>query len=259
VGSSMHDYTLQYARYYDLLTSHKDYDAEVDTLFSFLAREGFGSQSRVLSVGCGTGSHERLLASRVSQIVGIDQSSNMVACGLRKKAVPNLMLKNENISNLVEDKFDVVISLFNVVNCIREMEALSAFFAAIAAKTRNNGLLIIEVWNSFATILAPPQVVERRYNAGDVQLKRVATPFLYPHDGILRLEYHITGQDGGDSVSLQSIHNIYLHSRELLECCLRQAGFGPADWYSALSEGMNPAVNEHRMLLFCARKTESFS
>ncbi|MCF8140909.1 MAG: class I SAM-dependent methyltransferase [Cyanobium usitatum Tobar12.5m-G36] len=251
----MNDYSREYARYYDLLTGHKDYESEVNLLACFLERNFFSLDLRVLSVGCGTGSHERLLATRVKEITGIDRSSHMIAYGRRKEAVANLKLIDADLADLPDKDFDVVLSLFNVVNCINDLDALNAFFASIASKIRSNGILIVEAWNLAATIRVPPQVVVRRYSEGDITLTRVATPTLYPNDGILRLEYHITGWDCADPVSICSTHSIYLHSRELIEYCLRRAGFGSADWYSALSEGMNPAVNEARMLLLCAKKS----
>lgn len=253
----MEDYTQKYAKYYDLLTSHKDYDAEVNMLAGFLEKEGFGPEARVLSVGCGTGSHERLLASRVHEIIGIDQSKHMINYGHQKNEIKNLTLKDVDLTDLAEGEFDVVMSLFNVANCVGDFAALTTFFEGIAKKTRKEGIVIFEVWNPIAIIRVPPKVVAREYNEGDIRLTRVATPYLYPQDGILRLEYHIVGQDSDKPVSIRSIHNIHLHSREHLECCLRQAGFGSADWYSALSEGMKPAVSNDRMLLCCARKTGS--
>ena len=66
----MEDYSKNYSNYYDLLTSHKDYESEVKLLINFLRKKGFGSDARTLSVGCGTGSHERLLAREMREVVG---------------------------------------------------------------------------------------------------------------------------------------------------------------------------------------------
>lgn len=250
----MEDYSDNYAKYYDLLTRHKDYEAEVKILAKFLENQGLGPESRVLSVGCGTGSHERLLASRVREVVGIDKSTHMINYGRTKNHVENLTLKDVDLADLEEDNFDIVISLFNVANCVGDLTALNTFFAGIAKKLSKNGICILEVWNNIAAIDVPPKVVEREYNEGGVHLKRIATPRLFPRDAILSLGYQIKGSDHGKQVSIRSLHNIYLHSRELLEDCLQQAGFGTPNWYSALSEGMNPADENDRMLLFWARK-----
>ncbi len=250
----MKDYSANYAKYYDLLTSHKDYETEARILANFLENQGWGPEARVLSVGCGTGSHERLLAGRFREVVGIDRSTHMINFGRMKDPIENLILRDTDLAYLEEDNFDIVISLFNVANCIADLEALNAFFDDIAKKVSETGICILEVWSSSAVISVPPEVVEREYRDGSVHLKRIATPHLFPNDAILSLEYQITGDDGDKPVAISSLHNIYLHSKELLVCCLEQAGFGTPDWYSALSEGMDPADEEDRMLLLCARK-----
>jgi len=250
----MNDYSDDYAEYYDLLTRHKDYEDEVDILTRFLRSQGFGPESRVLSVGCGTGSHERLLAGRVREVVGIDKSTHMIDCGLAKNKVENLTLIGLDIADLEEGNFDVVISLFNVANCVGDLAALNALFSGISKNLKPNGIVLIEVWSNTAVIDVPPVVVEREYREVGVHLKRIATPRLFPSDAIVVLEYQITGSDHSGPVSLRSLHNIYLHSRELLEDCLVKAGLGALNWYSALSQGMRPADRNDRMLLLCGRK-----
>lgn len=250
----MKDYSANYAKYYDLLTSHKDYENEVRILVDFLENQRRGTDARVLSVGCGTGSHDRLLAGRFHRVVGIDKSTEMIKYGSAKNRIQNLELKDTDLADLEEDNFDIVISLFNVANCIGDVSALGDFFKGISKKLSCNGICILEVWGDRAVIDVPPRVVEREYNEGGVHLKWVATPILFARDAMLSLEYQISGNDHGTPVSICSLRKIYLHSRAILEDCLQKAGFGPPTWYSALSEGMKSAKANDRMLLFCAQK-----
>lgn len=253
----MEDYTESYAKYYDLLTRHKSYGNEVNRLVQFLNQEGFGVQDKVLSVGCGIGAHEKLLAAHFKKVTGVDNSTHMITYGQKINKTENLTLTDKALDDLDEQHFDVVISLFNVANCIGGIRDLVRFFRSVASKMRPEGLLVFEIWNATDTILFPPQIVERRYEAGNTYLKRVAKPVLDAHQGLLRLEYDITGQEGGEPVALSSIHNVYLYACNVIEYCLEEASFETVSWFSALSEGMNPAVDNDRMLLCCARKRAS--
>ena len=67
------DYGSDYAEIYDILSSHKEYKIETNKLNSFLLEIGIDkSKDNILSVGCGTGTHELLLGKKDYSIVGID-------------------------------------------------------------------------------------------------------------------------------------------------------------------------------------------
>jgi hypothetical protein len=112
----------------------------------------------------------------------------------------------------------------------------------------------MELWNPIETIRVPPVKIERSFSSKGVDLKRVVTPFVYPLDAKIRLEYNINGTDGGMPVSFRSTHEILLHSCNVIEYFLGKAGFGSITWYSALSEGFECAKDTNRMLLVCAQK-----
>ncbi len=68
----------RYAAYYDLLYRDKDYAAEVDYVLHTL-HEAAPHIKAVLELGCGTGRHARLLASRGLGVVGVERSKSMAA------------------------------------------------------------------------------------------------------------------------------------------------------------------------------------
>jgi hypothetical protein len=181
----------------------------------------------------------------------------MIKYGQSRNNHENLTLLDGALDELVEQDFDIAISLFNVANCVDSIRGLKSFFRSIASRLQCGGVLVFEIWNATETILVPPKVVEREYKVGNTYLKRIATPYISPHDGLLRLEYEISGQDGDEPVAINSVHNIYLHPVNVVEYCLEEASFGSINWFSALSEGMNAAVSGDRMLLCCARKQVS--
>ena len=112
----MNDYTAEYAKYYRLLTGHKNYHEEIQHLVRLFNSNGFDECSNVLSVGCGIGSHERLLAKHVGSVIGIDQSPHMINYGRKIVNPTNLILENKDLAHIEDTMFDIVISLFNVIN-----------------------------------------------------------------------------------------------------------------------------------------------
>ena len=252
----MQDYSADYARYYHLLTGHKKYADESKLLLRFLENSGFGEFSSVLSVGCGIGSHERLLAKYVGSVLGIDQSPYMIEYGSQMDNPSNLVLKNTDLTSINNLHFDIVISLFNVVNCVSPGSSLDGFMKSIADRINPGGLVLLELWNRKATISEPPIKVNRKYSSKGVSLSRTAIPHLDPVSATLSLEYTIDGFDNDLPVSIRSTHDLYLHSIEVVEKQFLDLGFTSIKWYSALSDGMKPLVDDRseRMLLVTALK-----
>ena len=252
----MTDYIQDFAQYYSILTQHKDYAGEVARLHEVLEQHDIGGSAKVLSVGCGIGTHERLLAAHYSFVHGVDKSAPMIEFGKKADNPASLKLSCNDLSELQERYFDCAISLFNVANCIEELDELQAFFSAIALRLKDNAPLLFEVWNAKETLAEPPVVVTREYTQGDVSLNRTVTPTMRS-EKYLELDYDIKGHDGEQAVAFHSIHPIILHSREEFEAVLESSGFSGIEWFSALSEGMKPMVASDRMLLCKAKKLAS--
>tara|TARA_R110000744_G_scaffold142854_2_gene254639 strand:+ start:554 stop:1309 length:756 start_codon:yes stop_codon:yes gene_type:complete len=148
-------------KYYDVLYSTKDYKGEVEYI-----KEAVDSlkDARILDVGCGTGTHAALLAKHTSLLVlGVDTSKEMIDVAQRKSLTqPNLEFKHVSVAKLKESNFNVVVSLFNVVNHIQTLTELIDFFEEIKARMHPSGYFIFDCWNGVATISDLPRKDRRR-------------------------------------------------------------------------------------------------
>jgi SAM-dependent methyltransferase len=241
--SSNRTYDAAFAAYYDRLTAHKDYEAEVDALDGFIQRHG---GSRLLDVGCGTGTHSALLAERGYDVTAIDLSPEMVAQARAKS--PAMEVQCADVAELEAGSFSVCISLFNVVNCLASLDDLLAFAEAIAARLGEGGVLLIEAWNPVAVIAEPPTVVERIYEQGGPRITRTVVPESDFLNQRLDLRYDIE-VDGGESFSVT--HELVLFTPLELEFALKRAGFVNIEVLTALPE-LAPATAEDRMLAVTA-------
>ena len=105
-----------------------------------IAKTGITSTSRVLSIGCGIGDTEILLAPHVREIVGIDLSSAAVrqANGDAVHAgVNNFRAVECTLDEFDDDRFDAVIAIFFLHHLNDEM--LTACAARIATLLRDKG------------------------------------------------------------------------------------------------------------------------
>lgn len=249
----MNDYNPSFAKYYHILTEHKDYEGEVERLHNFLRKEGIPSGANILSVGCGLGAHERLLAKQYNSVHGIDISEPMIAFANAQTNPHNTTFTMANVAELQENNFACAISLFNVVNCIEARPDLFGFFESIASRLVDGGLILFEVWNATEVLREPPVVVKREYLVDNIALSRTVTPEVLTESHI-KLVYDVIGEDHGQHVEFRSVHEIHLHTTEELEAVLEQCGFVDFTWYSSIDNGLRPKVIKDRMLACRATK-----
>ena len=126
------DYNEEYAQCYELITQHKHYAEEVESLSEVIGK--FNSDKKILSVGCGTGIHERYLAKLGFKVFGIDKSEWMINCAVMNSPdLPNLSFGRtfDEARSYLGSPFTCVISLFNVINCLPDLRSLREFFEEI--------------------------------------------------------------------------------------------------------------------------------
>ena len=112
------------------------------------------NEDNILSIGCGTGSHELLLAKKDFSIIGIDLSVHMIERAKIKNNLKNL----DFISTSLEDfkpseKFSFAYSLFNVINCMSDISDLISFFKHLNNNLKSSSKIYFEFWNAIPCII----------------------------------------------------------------------------------------------------------
>ena len=124
----MSNYTGKQAEVYDLVHEKKSYESEVGYIIN-MAKVNGAKSKKVLDVGCGTGRHLEEFENRGWSVTGVDPSQEMVnkaKSRLSENATVKCDIKDIN------ETFDLVISLFNVINHIKgNNEDLEVFFKEI--------------------------------------------------------------------------------------------------------------------------------
>jgi SAM-dependent methyltransferase len=252
-------YDAPFATYYDRLTSHKDYEAEVRRLVRLVRETAPEPQPRILDVGCGTGTHAALLAEEDFDVTAVEPSPEM-AKQAEAKASPTLKVVCGDIADLDDADFPFCVSLFNVINCLESLEGLVAFFGEISARLAAGAVFLAESWNSVAVIAAPPVTVERTYEDETQRIRRTVVPdpdFLHQR---LDLQYQVVvsraDRDRDDATRFDVTQRLVLFTPLEIEFALRRAGFGNIRVRTALPD-LAAATATDRMLAFTCNKTEA--
>ena len=251
-------YHNEYAQLYDALTLHKNYTDEVNCLERKILSKISGHPLRILSVGCGTGSHESILCG-AHKVTGLDTSNAMITLAKEKSILGEMEFLCQDICDFDQGGYDVALSLFNVVNCLDSIESLVSFLSGISKSLKPKGILFFECWNGVACMITPPVVVVRNFDVSNPTLKRTATPKLDKTKQKLRINYEITGVVNGNSLSVESIQDITLFTQMEIQFALSQAGLSLVGIYSDLANGMLEARDGDRMISFICQKLEHAS
>ena len=129
-----------FAKYYDIFYKKKDYKKEVEFLKKFIKKE-----DKIIDVGCGTGIHASILEKDNYNIDGLDINVEMLNIA-RTRLRGNLY--NQNMLNInVNTKYDVIISMFAVINHLKNIKELENTLKNFKKILNINGKIIIDLHN----------------------------------------------------------------------------------------------------------------
>lgn len=248
-------YGRSFAEIYDLIQAHRNLSLEADRLDDILRQSVVGGAS-ILDLGCGTGLHAIELAKRGYNVTGIDLSADMIAMAQSKNSGVAFIC-GDIAENHHFGPFDACISLFNVINCLEGLEALAAFFGAVAAVLKPQARFICECWNPIAVIQSPPTRVNRNYDSKFGTISRTASPKWDFMEQKLQIDYEIEikPREPLSAISkFASSHRLCLFTPLEVKFALKKAGFDSVEVRTALPQ-FEIASADDRMLAIASVRT----
>jgi SAM-dependent methyltransferase len=144
-------FTEDYAALYDAVYEAKNYGAETARASALARSVGAGDGSwRLLDIGCGTGRHAVCFARDGHKVVGVDRSASMLERASARFAEAGLQAEfhQSDIGALeLDQRFDVVVALFAVLNYMRDDASLDQALATIRKHLRPGGVLVFDGWH----------------------------------------------------------------------------------------------------------------
>lgn len=161
------------ARYYDIMYPQDFYENTSKSIEGIFTKHSSIAVSRILDVGCGTGSYT-LIFARQYDVTGIDLSKEMLETA-------NLKKKNEDSkANFIhmdmrdirlDKKYDVITLLYGGWGYLLKDSDVCEFLTSARNVLHNDGLLLFEFFHD------PGMSAESRTTLGDHELK------FWPMDG----------------------------------------------------------------------------
>jgi SAM-dependent methyltransferase len=157
--------------YYDLIFKDKEYSREIDQVCALYKKYGKRALRSALEIGCGTGGHSVALAKKGVRTMALDIDKHILKIAASKsRGLSDLPLtfKYANIATFhSEAKYDLAVSLFNVINYLPDVADMAAFFCGVHRNLRPQGLYIFDCWNGVAAIIDPPRPKTTKVTVAD--------------------------------------------------------------------------------------------
>jgi SAM-dependent methyltransferase len=208
-----------YANTYDVIYASKNYVQECDLLEGLF--ENKKSVNSILDLGCGTGRHAAELSKRGYHIVGLDQSPQMIKIAQDKK-IPACEFKLSDIRSFdLNQKFDAVLLMFNVIGYVPDESELLDLFANARRHLSDGGLLIFDFWYAPAIRQSPPMESTKKDVQEGLNIYRKASGKLDLANNSVLVE--CTVMQGDDSQ--QETHTVRYFELNELRNLLSQSGY----------------------------------
>jgi SAM-dependent methyltransferase len=223
-----------YAEYYDLLNSDKDYITEADYIYQLIQSYSPGAKT-VLDLGCGTGSYELALAAYGFDLTGLDLSEEMLSVARERCGNLCQFLHGDMRKIRLGRIFDIVISLFHVMSYQLENKDLLSSVQTAYEHLNFGGLFIFDFWHGPGVLIDPPVIRKKLIDGYRLRVSRKATPNLIPQKHRVDILYDVDVEEieTGTRKSFQELHSVrYLFVPELNEM-LQNSGFsviGAFEW-----------------------------
>jgi SAM-dependent methyltransferase len=234
----------EYARYYDDLYADKNYPGECDYLEKLISTHSAKPVNSILDMGCGTGGHLIPLSKRGYFLTGVDCSEEMLAITHDKisRSEISANLVQGDIRNIDLNKtFDLVISMFAVMNYQVSNDDLIAAFRTARRHLKPGGLFVFDGWFGPAILAIRPEDRIKVIKKDGERLFRLAHSEIDAVEHIVRVNYTIfrlRGQQVIDEVEEWHLMRYFFIPEIDLLC--RMAGFQLIQCCPFLDSGRKP-------------------
>jgi SAM-dependent methyltransferase len=179
-------------------------------------------------LGCGTGSHDIILAKKGFKVVGIDSSTTMIE--LAKEKARDI---GYDIKFIVQDMrelqlsncFDCAICMFGSFGYVLSDEDLISLFKGLRNMIKPNGLFLFEFWNKDGLNPTPYRSWDKR-ETEDIRIYRFSKSDYDANEGVLdvRFSFLVLEQDRLID-EFEELHGIRIYSINEMKRILKDEGF----------------------------------
>jgi len=241
----------KYAKYYDIVHSGKDYDAEIAYLVELFGY--FGQPRHVLDLGCGTGEHMMRLQQLGYSVAGLDLSKDMIARA-REKGLLSTWNADMRAFEL-DSRFDACICMFGGIGYLKDIHDLVNTLECVKEHLEIGGLFIFDYWNGLAVLKERPKITVRTVAAGELEVLRIARPKLNPVNQICEVNYACLVKQGDRYIEeFEETHSIRFYFPGEIRLALSTAGFEHLATYPFMKSEGEPSEESWSVTTIARRR-----
>lgn len=241
-----------FAKVYDLFMDNIPYEEWTDYVKELFAEEGI-TDGILLDLGCGTGSVTELLAKSGFDMIGIDNSEEMLEIAMEKREASGL-----DILYLLQDmrEFELygtvkgVVSICDSMNYILDDEDLLEVFRLVHNYLDNEGIFIFDMntMYKYEEILADNTFAEDREESSFIWEN-----FYDEEEEINQYDLSLfVKEDDGRYRKYEETHLQRAYVREDVEELIKESGLELLHVYDAFTREL-PAEDSERIYFVCRR------
>lgn len=133
-----------FANNYDQYMAHVDYDLWVSRIFRWQKLHSGRPLKKILELACGTANVSSRLVSQGYQVDASDLSANMLSVAAKKPFKPHLYQASLT-DPIPGSAYDLIICMFDSINYLLSIAALSTLFANTEKALATEGLFIFDI------------------------------------------------------------------------------------------------------------------
>ena len=241
-----------FAKVYDLFMDNIPYEEWTDYVKELFAEEGV-KDGILLDLGCGTGSVTELLAKSGFDMIGIDNSEEMLEIAMEKRAESGL-----DILYLLQDmrEFELygtvkgVVSICDSMNYILDDEDLLDVFKLVHNYLDNEGIFIFDMktMHEYANVMADNTFAEDREESSFIWDN------FYDEEEEIN-EYDLSlfiREEDGRYRKYEETHLQRAYQQERVEELIKESGLELLHVYDAFTREL-PAEDSQRIYFVCRR------
>lgn len=241
-----------FAEVYDLFMDNIPYEEWTDYVKELLAEEGI-QEGILLDLGCGTGSGTELLAKAGFDMIGVDNSEEMLEIAMEKRAESGL-----DILYLLQDmrEFELygtvkgVVSICDSMNYLLDDEDLEDVFALVHNYLDNEGIFIFDMNTryKYEKILADNTFAEDREESSFIWEN-----FYDAEEEINQYDLSLfVREEDGRYRKYEETHLQRAYEQKRVEELIKESGLELLHVYDAFTK-KSPAEDSERIYFVCRR------